>query len=196
MYGITIVGNIASEINLRFTSTGKANCSFAVAVNRKVNGEEQVDFHRVACWGELAERVAELGKGCRIIAHGRLSSRSWEDADGNKRYVTELVADDLGPSARWADVTATRVSKSNDYGTNAKSFKPAAPASPKVPEYDDGTVPYNAPVAQPTPQDLEQVRDQIAQAKQAVRRPAAKPAPLPPPPAQDDADFNWSEEPF
>lgn len=193
MYGITIVGNIASEVNIRFTSSGKANCSFAVAVNRKVNGEEQVDFHRVACWGEMAERVAYLGKGCRIIAHGRLSSRSWEDADGNKRYVTELVADDIGPSARWADVTATRVAKQGGYQPKATSA---------ANHDDDGTVAYtppaapNPPAAPATPQDLEQVRNQIAQAKQAVRRPAAAPKAPPAPRPEDDADFQWSEEPF
>ena len=72
--------------------------------NRQTNEwEEQTSFFNVVCWREMAENVAEsIGKGTRVVVTGRLEQRSWETEKGEKRSVVEIVADEIGPSLRWA----------------------------------------------------------------------------------------------
>jgi single-strand DNA-binding protein len=112
---VTIVGNVTRDPELRFTSSGQATATFGVAVNRKWQNrqtnewEEQVSYFNVVAWRELAENVAEsLTKGSRVIVDGRLEQRSWETPDGEKRTVIEIVADEIGPSLRWASAQVTR----------------------------------------------------------------------------------------
>ena len=71
--------------------------------------EEQTSFFNVVCWREMAENVSEsLGKGSRVVVTGRLEQRSWETENGEKRSVVEIVADEIGPSLRWATAQITR----------------------------------------------------------------------------------------
>lgn len=105
---ITIIGNVTREPELRFTPSGQANSRFGVAVNRrwqdKSSGEwqEATSFFDVVCWRELAENCSEsLPKGARVIVSGRLEQRTYEK-DGDKRSVVEIIADEVGPSLRWA----------------------------------------------------------------------------------------------
>jgi single-strand DNA-binding protein len=104
---ITVVGNLTRDPELRFTPGGKAVANLGVAINRRyqVNGEwtEKVSFYTVVAWDTLAENcAASFQKGTRVIVTGRIENRDWEDKDGNKRVTTEIVADDIGPSMRWA----------------------------------------------------------------------------------------------
>jgi single-strand DNA-binding protein len=106
---VTIVGNVTRDPELRYTPSGQANASFGVAVNRRWmnrqtnDWEERVSFFNVVCWREMADNVSEsLGKGSRVIVTGRLEQRSWETEQGEKRSVIEIVADEIGPSLRWA----------------------------------------------------------------------------------------------
>jgi single-strand DNA-binding protein len=106
---VTIVGNITRDPELRYTANGQATASFGVAVNRRWQNrqtnewEERVSFFNVVCWREMADNVSEsLGKGARVVVTGRLEQRSWETEQGDKRSVIEIVADDVGPSLRWA----------------------------------------------------------------------------------------------
>jgi single-strand DNA-binding protein len=106
---ITIIGNITRDPELRFTPTGQATTNFGVAVNRRWQNrqtqewEEQVSFFDVVCWQSLADNVADsLNKGARVIVTGRLDQRSWETQEGEKRSKVEIVADEVGPSLRWA----------------------------------------------------------------------------------------------
>jgi single-strand DNA-binding protein len=113
---VTIVGNLTKSPELRFTSTGRAACSFGVAVNRRyqTNGEwqEQTSFFNVTCWAELAENaVVTLEKGTRVVVTGRLEQRSWDTPEGDKRSTVEIVADDLGPSLRWATAEVSRIER-------------------------------------------------------------------------------------
>ena len=112
---ITIVGNLTRDPEIRYTSGGAAKASFGVAVSRRWQNrqsqewEEQTSFFNVVCWREMAENVAEsLGKGSRVVVTGRLEQRSWETENGEKRSVVEIVADDVGPSLRWATAQITR----------------------------------------------------------------------------------------
>ena len=112
---VTIVGNLTRDPEIRYTAGGAAKASFGVAVSRRWQNrqtqewEEQTSFFNVVCWREMAENVAEsLGKGSRVVVTGRLEQRSWETEHGEKRSVVEIVADEVGPSLRWATATVNR----------------------------------------------------------------------------------------
>jgi single-strand DNA-binding protein len=74
-----------------------------------------VSFFDVICWRDLAENVAlSLSKGMRVVVTGRLEERSWEDQEGRHRSKVELVADDIGPSLRFATADIRRVERRSD----------------------------------------------------------------------------------
>lgn len=113
---VTLVGNAAREPELRFTTGGRAVASFGIAVNRRyqVNNEwqEQVSFFNVTAWGTLAENAAaSIAKGTRVIVTGRLEQREYDTKQGEKRTVVEVVADEIGPSLRWARCEVERVER-------------------------------------------------------------------------------------
>jgi len=110
---VTLVGNITRDPELRFTPSGQAIATFGMAVNRRFqrNGqwEEQTSFFNITAWGTLGENASNsLQKGARIIVNGRLEQRSWETQEGEKRSVVVVVADELGPSLRWATAEITK----------------------------------------------------------------------------------------
>lgn len=112
---VTLVGNITRDPELRFLPNGTANATFGLAVNRRWQNrqtnewEEKVSFFNVVCWREMAENAASsLNKGTRVLVTGRLEQRSWETDQGEKRSVVEVVADEIGPSLRWAEAQVTR----------------------------------------------------------------------------------------
>lgn len=112
----TLIGNTAADVDLRYTSNGRAVGNVTIVVNeRKFDKQknEYVDgepwYARCTLWGELAEQCAQsLAKGTRVIAHGRIQERSFEDKDGNKRRATEVIVDEIGPSLRYATAQVTR----------------------------------------------------------------------------------------
>ena len=144
---VTIVGNLTRDPELRFTAGGKGVASFGVAVNRRyqVNGEwqEKVSFFNVTAWDSLGENAAaSLTKGTRIMVTGRLEQREYETTNGEKRNVVEIVADDLGPSLRWARAEVERTQRTGPDGAPAGGGRPAnAPAAgggrPSDPVYGD-----------------------------------------------------------
>jgi len=112
---ITVVGNCTRDPELRFTPSGQAVATFGLAVNRRWQNrqtqewEEKVSFFDVTCWAQMAENVAEsVQKGTRIVVTGRLEQRSWETNEGEKRSKVEIVADEIGPSLRYATAGVTK----------------------------------------------------------------------------------------
>ena len=106
---VTLVGNVTRDPELRFTNTGQATATFGLAVNRIWNDRqtnerrEATSFFDIVCWREMAENVSEsLQKGARVLVTGRLEQRSWETPEGDRRSKVEVVADEVGPSLRWA----------------------------------------------------------------------------------------------
>ena len=121
---VTLVGNVTRDPELRYTTGGRGVASFGLAVNRRyqVNGEwqEQVSFFNIVAWADLGENAAaSLSKGSRVIVTGRLEQRSYETKDGEKRNVTEVIADELGPSLRWAQVQIERISRDSAEGSSS-----------------------------------------------------------------------------
>lgn len=138
---VTLVGNAAIAPELRFTSSGQATANFGLAVNRRWQNrqtqewEEAVSFFDIVCWRELAQNVAEsVQKGARVIVTGRLEQRSWDDKNtGDKRSKVEVVADEVGPSLRWATAVVTKVAKDGPKG---------APSRTAAPDYAGGDEPF------------------------------------------------------
>jgi single-strand DNA-binding protein len=130
---ITIVGNVTREPELRFTANGRSQLTIGLAVNhrypdRSRPGEwiEDTSFFNVVCWTDLAENVsASVQKGSRIIVMGRLSQRSWETENNEKRSVVEVIAEEVGPSLRWATAQISRTERKGP----GESARPAAGAS-------------------------------------------------------------------
>lgn len=118
---VTLIGNLTRDPELRYTTSGRSVASFGLAVNRRYqqNGEwqEQTSFFNIVCWGDLGENVAAtLTKGARAIITGRLEQRSWETQDGDKRSVVEVIADECGPSLRWATAQVERTERTGGPG--------------------------------------------------------------------------------
>jgi len=147
---VTIVGNVTRDPEIRYTGGGAAKASFSVAVSRRWQNrqtsewEEATSFFNVVAWREMAENAGEsLTKGSRVIVTGRLEQRSWETPDGEKRSVVEVVADEIGPSLRWA--TAQVVKNERRSGDGGGGFSGGGgggggggrPASNEPPPYGD-----------------------------------------------------------
>jgi len=136
---VTLVGNITRDPELRFTAGGKGVASFGLAVNRRYqqNGEwvEKVSFFNVVAWDTLGENAAaSLSKGTRIIVTGRLEQRDYETNAGEKRNVVEVIADELGPSLRWARAEIERISRDGGAGSGGQSSGGGAPAAGRSPD--------------------------------------------------------------
>lgn len=95
---VILIGNMANDPELRSIPSGVSTCSFSIAVNRRFakEGEQSCDFINVVAWKTTAEFVAKhFTKGKPILVFGRLQTRNWKDKDGNNRYATEVVADEV-----------------------------------------------------------------------------------------------------
>lgn len=151
---VTLVGNITRDPELRFTPAGQATATFGLAVNRIWNDRqtnerrEATSFFDIVCWREMAENVSEsLQKGARVLVTGRLEQRTWETAEGDKRSKIEVIADEVGPSLRWATAQVHKNDRRGpgDAGPAAaggppRQMAPSAPAAP--PAYDYGEEPF------------------------------------------------------
>lgn len=102
MNQVQLLGNLARDAELRFTQSGKAVATFTVAAtNTYVDSttnetKEQTAFINCVAWGKNGEAVGACKKGERLLVNGRIQTRSYDTQDGQKRYVTEVVADFVG----------------------------------------------------------------------------------------------------
>lgn len=102
MNSVQLLGNLARDAELRFTQSGKAVATFTVAAtNTYVDSttnetKEQTAFINCVAWGKTGEAVGNCKKGERLFVNGRIQTRSYEDSNGQKKYVTEVVADFVG----------------------------------------------------------------------------------------------------
>ena len=124
---VMLIGNLGQDPETRYTQDGKAVSNFSLATNMKWknkegNQQEQVEWHRIVVFGNLAEICEKyLKKGKQVYIEGRIQTRKWQDDDGNNRYTTEVVANQM-----------------KMLGSNGKS-EPAANEthSPDIPPDDD-----------------------------------------------------------
>jgi single-strand DNA-binding protein len=110
---VSFAGNLTDDPELRQTDSGIARTMFRMAVSGR--REQEASFFTVIVWRDQAEHATEsLTKGSRVVVVGRLQQRSWTTEDGTARSVVEVVAEELGPSLRWATATTTRATRSSE----------------------------------------------------------------------------------
>ncbi len=121
---ITVIGNLTSDPELRFTPSGAAVANFTVASTPRTLDKQSGEwkdgealFLRCNIWRQAAENVAEsLTRGARVVVQGRLKQRSFETKEGEKRTVVELEVDEIGPSLRYATAKVNKVSRGTGGG--------------------------------------------------------------------------------
>lgn len=105
MNTVQILGNLARDPEVRYTQSGRAVATFTVAAtNTYIDSttnetKEQTAFINCVAWGKLGEAVGNYRKGNRLFVEGRIQTRSYEDSNGQKKYVTEVIASFVGVSA-------------------------------------------------------------------------------------------------
>jgi len=99
MNKVFMIGNLSKDVDLRTTQSGKAVATLTIAVNRRFkgqDGEKVTDFFTVVAWNQLGEMCGKyLAKGKKVAVSGELQTRSYDAKDGSKRYVTEIIADEV-----------------------------------------------------------------------------------------------------
>ena len=149
---VILVGNMTADPELRQTTAGVSVCSFSIAVNRRFakadQGQQNVDFINIVTWRQQAEFVSRyFKKGNPILICGQLQTRTWTDNQGQKRYATDVVADEVsfvGPSNQNAPQTPGVAPASASYTPDAygaPTFNSAPSASfEEIP--NDGDLPF------------------------------------------------------
>ena len=96
MNKIVLMGRLTRDVEVRYTQTNNTMvASFTLAVNRRFSKEKEADFINIVAWSKLGEFCSKyFKKGQQVVVIGRLQTRTWEDEQGQKRYVTEVVAEE------------------------------------------------------------------------------------------------------
>ncbi|MCW5978074.1 MAG: single-stranded DNA-binding protein [Bryobacteraceae bacterium] len=133
---VILLGNLGRDAETKFTPSGAARTTFAVATSRRwkdqQTGEwkEETDWHNVVLWRR--ENLANyLTKGQQVYLEGRLQTRSYDDKDGNKRYMTEVVADDVILVGSRGEAPPTPADSSFDEPAHAPAARGARAAAPE-----------------------------------------------------------------
>jgi len=120
MNKVVLIGRLTKDPELKFTpGTGTAVTTFTLAVNRrfKKEGQAEADFIPVVVWGKQAESTANyMSKGKQLSVAGRIETRSYDAKDGTKRYVTEVVADEVHFLEWGGNKASGNDTNSNGYG--------------------------------------------------------------------------------
>jgi single-strand DNA-binding protein len=134
---VTIIGNLTAKPEKKSIKSGSSLLNFSVAVNRRWRNkqdqwEEETSFFDCTAWSELADNIeASLDKGTRVIVTGRLEQQTWEGKDGKNASKVVLIAEDIGPSLRKAQVgEITKTGVQN--GTAQSNFTPQSQVSTSV----------------------------------------------------------------
>lgn len=134
-----ILGNLGRDPEVRFTQSGRAVANFTVATTDtwfdQENGrQERTDWHNIVVWGKQAETCGQyLSKGRQVYVEGRIQTRSYDDSDGNKRYVTEIVAQRV----QFLGGGGGEGRSSGQYESGGASSGAGGYEAPPVPDDDD-----------------------------------------------------------
>jgi single-strand DNA-binding protein len=148
---VILIGHLGKDAETKFTTSGVAMSRFTLATNRRLKdsqtGEwkDETDWHNVIVWRQ--ENLAQyLTKGKQIYVEGRLQTRSYEDKDGQKRYMTEVVAEEVfllgGRGEGFGGGDEAGESRSRGPAPRAQSVKPAAAEPDFSPGITDDDVPF------------------------------------------------------
>src|SRR4051794_39155779 len=98
---VILVGNLGADPDMRYTPSGQGVCELRIATSESWNDkngqrQERTEWHRIVVWGKRAEVCSKyLAKGRQVFVEGRIQTRTYDDKDGNKRYITEIIANDV-----------------------------------------------------------------------------------------------------
>ena len=142
MNKVILIGNLTKDPELRTTSSGTSVCSFSIAVNRRFqnqSGERVTDYFNIVAWRQLGELCSKyLAKGRKVCVVGELQNRSYDAKDGSKRYITEIIADDI-EFLTPRDQDGSR----NNYEERSNSSAPSFSLSDEgFAEVDDDDLPF------------------------------------------------------
>ena len=135
MNTICLMGRLTSDPELKTTASGKSVCSFTVAVNRRANkdGEVVADFFNCTAWDSRAEFICKhFHKASSISIVGSLQNRSWTDQNGQKRYATDIVADEVS----FVD-SRSESSSSGQYVPDSYNAEPSFSGGAEAPKFEE-----------------------------------------------------------
>jgi len=122
---VILVGHLGADPDMRYTPSGQGVCELRLATSESWNDkngqrQERTEWHRIVVWGKRAEVCSKyLSKGRQVFVEGRIQTRTYDDKDGNKRYITEIIAADvqfLGGGGREGGAGAGRSGGRSDDG--------------------------------------------------------------------------------
>ena len=139
---VILIGNLTADPELKQTASGISVCSFSIAVNRRFkgeNGQQECDFINIVTWRQQAEFVTRyFKKGQPILICGQLQTRTWTDTQGQKRYATEVVADEVSFVAPASQNNNAQENQNAAYIPDA--YKNSSTNFEEIP--DDGDLPF------------------------------------------------------
>jgi single-strand DNA-binding protein len=93
---VILLGRLGSDVELKYTPAGKPVCNFTFATSEKFKDDEKVSWHKVVAWNKTAELCNQyLKKGSQCLIEGKIDYRSWDDKEGVKRYMTEIIVSSI-----------------------------------------------------------------------------------------------------
>ena len=96
MNKVILIGRLTKDPEIRYTQNNTPVCNFTLAVDRRFSKDKQADFINCQAWQKTAEFITKyFGKGNLLAIVGRIQTRTWEDNEGKKRYITEVIVDEV-----------------------------------------------------------------------------------------------------
>ncbi len=132
---VIILGRLGQDPELKYTPSGAAVCNFSLATtenwqDKSGQKQEKTEWHRIVVWGKLAELCNQyLSKGRQAFVEGRLQTRSWEAQDGNKRYMTEINANNIQFIGGQAQASNSKPAEQQSQGPMDEDYNVSADAN-------------------------------------------------------------------
>ncbi len=136
---VMIIGRLGADPELKSIPSGQTVATFSLATderwtNRDGERQERTEWHRVVVWGKLAGICGEyLAKGRQVYIEGRIQTRNWEDKDGNKRYMTEIVATDMQMLGSRGEAGPPQAGSSSGEDSGGPLSPPPGPEGDDIP---------------------------------------------------------------
>ncbi|WP_462137593.1 single-stranded DNA-binding protein [Candidatus Mycalebacterium sp.] len=141
----TIIGNVGSDPEMKYTGSGQAVANFSVATNeswttKEGEKQERTEWHKIVAWGRLAEICGQyLSKGKPVYIEGSIQTRKWEDKEGNTRYTTEIRARDM----QFLDSKGDSAASAGGESASGEQLQPESSAPLEIPENNmDDDIPF------------------------------------------------------
>lgn len=134
---VILVGNLGKDPEVKHTSGGKTVCNLSIATKESwgkgPDRQEKTEWHKVTAWGATAENCGKyLAKGRQVYVEGRIQTRKWQDKDGNDRYTTEIVAQQV------VFLQGGNGGSKRDGGGDSYSYTPKSGGG----DFNDGDIPF------------------------------------------------------